>query len=69
MSWFKNEATSVKISGIVLKCKHCTHDEFYRDKRMLNSGVATFLGFDWLNKSAIVYTCSNCGFIHWFMPR
>jgi predicted nucleic-acid-binding Zn-ribbon protein len=61
------EATCVEINGVVLKCNHCKNDEFFKDKRLLNSAGATFLGLDWANKEALLYICSKCGNIHWFL--
>lgn len=60
------KANSVEIEGITLTCNHCENDTFYKDTRLLNSAGATFMGFDWANKQATIYICSNCKMIHWF---
>ena len=52
--------------GHDIMCDHCKGNLFYRDKRLLNSAGATFLGFDWANKESLIFICANCKKIQWF---
>lgn len=53
-------------SGLEVICPHCTHKEFEEGSAQLNTAGLTFLGLDWLNKSAKILVCTNCGYILWF---
>ena len=55
------------VVGRSLECLVCNHTKFYRRSAQLNTSLATFFGFDWLNRSATCYVCERCRFIHWFM--
>ncbi len=57
------------VLGIPLRCQICNHAEFEKCQAQLNTAGATFLGFDWANRSADCYVCKLCGHIHWFMPK
>jgi predicted nucleic-acid-binding Zn-ribbon protein len=61
-----NESSSYSAGGIVITCTHCKNNSFHQGKAQLNTRGATFLGFDWLNKSATTLVCSKCGLIQWF---
>ncbi|MEK7686038.1 MAG: hypothetical protein AAB466_11510 [Verrucomicrobiota bacterium] len=67
MSLMASEPTCVQIQDRILKCQVCGHDEFHKRKAQLNTSVASFLGFDWANRSAQCYVCAKCGYIHWFL--
>ena len=60
---------AIEVSGIVLKCQHCGHDEFRSRSAQLNTAGATLLGLDWANQSAACHVCDRCGFIHLFLPE
>ncbi len=62
------ESEEVVISGRPLRCTICEHQRFWRRKAQLNTAVATFFSFDWLNPSATCVVCERCGHIHWFLP-
>ncbi len=60
--------SEVLLAGIKLTCKHCGNTRFvYRDA-LLNTKGLTFFDLDWLNKSADVFVCARCGFLHWVLP-
>jgi len=44
-------------------CPHCNNVIFDKGEAQLNTQSATFVGLDWLNKSATVLVCTNCGLI------
>ncbi|MBM3790136.1 MAG: hypothetical protein FJW35_07260 [Acidobacteria bacterium] len=64
----KKEPEHVYIKGNELHCEICKHTRFYQRKAQLNTAVATFFSFDWVNPSATCVVCENCGYIHWFLP-
>lgn len=69
MSLFgQGEPESVEVCGKPFQCTVCGNDTFWRKQVQLNTAVATFLNFDWANRSATCAICSQCGYIHWFLP-
>jgi hypothetical protein len=52
--------------GIKVICPHCKKDIFEEGSAQLNTAGATFLNLDWLNKSARILICTECGLIQWF---
>jgi uncharacterized protein len=58
--------SSYRAFGIQVVCPHCRNEKFEEGKAQLNTATATFLNLDWLNKSATVLICTNCGYIQWF---
>lgn len=56
----------VALNGKELVCHHCNHDTFYVSRAQLNTAAMTFLGIDFLNRTASTFICAECGFIHWF---
>ena len=65
--WVK-EPEEVEVGGKRFHCTASGNDRFHRRKALLNTSWATFLGFDWANRQAHCLVCSNCGYIHWFLP-
>lgn len=63
----QGDATAVEISGKELVCSHCSGSAFLRSRAQLNTGFATFLDLDWLNESAEVFACAECGRLEWFV--
>ena len=49
-----------------LKCLICGATQFRKHVRLLNTRWLTLFKLDWTNRSATLYTCAKCGFIHWF---
>ncbi len=57
----------MRINGHPLKCGHCGCASFSHSRAQLNTAGMTFLNLDWLNKSADIFTCSECGHLEWFI--
>ncbi len=57
----------VTVKDVPLKCKHCGSGSFTHRRSQLNTAAMTFFNLDWLNASADIYVCKNCGFLHWFL--
>jgi hypothetical protein len=54
------------INDEILVCKHCEFDQFYSCKYNSDTAGLNFPGLNWMGKSADVFICSRCGFLHWF---
>lgn len=53
-------------SGHLLTCPICGGQKFWRKEAQLNSKIASFLEFDWLNRSGDCYIWKECRHIIWF---
>ncbi len=70
MALFKKSAPEeVFIRDIRFICQVCGNNLFWRREGQLNTAIASFFKFDWANPSAVCIICSECGYIHWFMPQ
>ncbi len=58
---------SVQIKDKPLQCQHCGRSKFVLRTAQLNTAFLEFLDLGWLNKSADIYVCTHCGFLHWFL--
>ncbi len=59
---------TVTISDTPLHCQICKGAEFISRKNiLLNTIWASFVGWEWANRTATCYVCANCGYIHWFV--
>ena len=69
MGLFSSDPVCVEIRGSKLNCLVCKHDEFHKREAQLNTAAASFFGFDWANQTGLCYVCTECGYIHWFLPQ
>jgi hypothetical protein len=58
----------VNVAGVDLRCQVCENDKFFHRRAQLNTAMMSLFDLDWLNPSAECLLCSNCGYIHWFVP-
>ncbi len=58
-----------KVGEVELKCLVCAHELFWRREVQLTEGVPTLDYPSWKNRYALCLICSNCGYIHWFLPQ
>jgi predicted RNA-binding Zn-ribbon protein involved in translation (DUF1610 family) len=58
-----------KISGNILECPVCGHNEFWTRRTLMNTPGLTFFGLEWANKTATNYVCNSCGHVLWFLPQ
>jgi len=63
----KAEYQTVDIKGHELRCPICNNNRFSSRRAQLNTAVASFFDFDWANRSATCYVCSECTHISWFL--
>jgi hypothetical protein len=45
------------------------HDRFFERQGQLNTAVASFFNFDWVDPTARCLICATRGYIHWFLPE
>ena len=70
MSLFKKkEPQNITVKGKELLCPVCGHNEFWTRTAQLNTSIATFFGFDWANRSANCFVCSECTYVYWFLGK
>ena len=58
-----------EVSGHKIICPICSNSVFSRSTAQLNTAGATFLGFDWANKTVNTMICSKCTYVTWFADR
>jgi hypothetical protein len=58
---------TIRIKDQPLRCKHCGREKFFHRSAQLGTALLGFFELGFLNKSADVYVCSHCGFLHWFL--
>ena len=57
------------VRGKTVKCLACQNETFRTKRVLLNTMWLTYLGMDWLNRSARVLICEECGFMHWYTVK
>jgi len=65
----KKQPETVQIGGKPFRCMVCQNEDFWRRRAQLNTALATFFNFDWANREATCVVCTNCRYIHWFLPE
>lgn len=66
----KADPHGVEIAGARLACPHCGGTAFREREVMLNTGMMTAAGLDWINPSATGFVCAGCGHVESFLePR
>ena len=64
----KSEPETITVNQRQLRCLVCKHETFYQRTAQLHGGVATFFQLEWASPTATCIVCSECGYIHWFLP-
>lgn len=65
----KSNPETISVKGNELKCTVCGNQYFYSREAQLNTAVATFFNFDWANRTATCFVCSECTHIMWFLGK
>lgn len=69
MGPFTNPAPApYEVGDQPLLCEICKNDEFWHRRAQLQGAIASFFDLEWLGPTADCFVCSNCGYIHWFLP-
>jgi hypothetical protein len=61
-----DEARVFQRAGIVLQCPMCSGQKFWKKEAQLNTKMASFFDFDFLNPSGDCYICKECRHILWY---
>lgn len=64
----QSPSADVYIGSVRLACAVCKHTRFRHRKAQLQTALASFFNVEWTAPSADCYICTQCGFVHWFMP-
>ena len=64
-----NEPTEYSVAGKRVHCPHCGGSEFAPSSAMLNSRGRTAFGADWIDPSASILICAECGRIEWYAQK
>ena len=51
-----------------LYCQICRNAEFWQHRVQMHTPFATFFNVEFVNRVADCAVCSNCGYVHWFLP-
>lgn len=57
---------SFEVAGKRVVCSHCGSTSFKAQTILLNTWLLSLLRIDWLDSSATVLSCENCGRLTWF---
>jgi predicted nucleic-acid-binding Zn-ribbon protein len=55
-----------EVVGKRVTCFHCGSSRFSAQEILLNTWLLSLLRIDWLDSSATVLSCDNCGRLTWF---
>ena len=55
-----------EVVGKRVSCSHCGGTNFTAQETLLNTWLLSLLRIDWLDSSATVLSCENCGHLTWF---
>ena len=64
----KPEPQPVEIKGRALRCLVCSNGTFLFQRALMHGAASSFLDLEWTRPSADCAVCSECGYVHWFMP-
>jgi hypothetical protein len=64
----KEEPDTITVLGKPLRCQVCKNITFYQRRAQLHAGVATFFNMEWASPTCDCMVCSQCGYVHWFLP-
>ncbi len=70
MTFFgKQEPETIELKGKPFQCQACGNKTFWQREAQLHTGVATFFKLEWASPTCTCIICSDCGYIHWFLPQ
>ena len=54
-------------AGRPVRCSHCGGTRFDEREGKINTTGMSLLDLDWMNRSATVLVCQECGHLGWFL--
>ena len=64
----KEDPEPVEVAGRALGCLVCGNRSFWHKRAQVHGAMSSFFDMEWATPSADCAVCSQCGYIHWFMP-
>lgn len=61
-----DQPSEYSVGGRPVRCPLCTHTKFLPGRALLNSKVRSVFNVDWLDPTASLLVCGECGRIEWF---
>ena len=61
-----NEPRAFSVAGKPVRCPHCGESKFAPAAALLNTRGRTAFGLDWIDPSAFLLICAECGRIEWY---
>ena len=62
-----SESQEFFVGGRALQCTHCGGARFTSRSAQLHTAFLSSLDLEFLNKTATVYVCADCGHLEWFL--
>ena len=60
------EPSEYSVAGRPVRCPHCGESRFAPGHALLNTRGRTAFNLDWLDPSAWILVCAECGRIEWY---
>jgi hypothetical protein len=60
------EPGEYSVAGRPVRCPHCGESKFSPGSALLNTRVRTAFKLDWIDPSAAILICAECGRIEWY---
>ena len=61
-----NDPTGYSVAGKPVRCPHCGGSEFTPGSALLNSRARSAFNVDWMDPTASILICADCGRIEWY---
>jgi hypothetical protein len=61
-----NDPAEYSVAGRPVRCPHCGERKFAPSSALLNSRVRSAMNLDWIDPTASILICVECGRIEWF---
>ena len=61
-----NAPRAFSVADKPVRCPHCGESKFALGSALLNSRGRTAFGLDWVDPSASLLICAECGRIEWY---
>jgi predicted nucleic-acid-binding Zn-ribbon protein len=65
----KDKPETVTVNLKPFTCQVCSNALFWQREASLHTGIASFFNLEWTAPTCTCLVCSNCGYVHWFLPQ
>ncbi len=63
------QPSEYSVAGRPVRCPHCGETKFAPGSALLNTRGRTAFNVDWLDPTATILICAECGRIEWFAHK